>query len=755
MKKIIKLIFFAQLFFLMFHNQGYAQRDTVASIVQELNTLQESSQFDSLLFLKQALRISNANLQLTDTDIDALHKAADKFNIGTDYDKGLFLRIYIMMNLSRGTYYKAIDYAKQNLPFFEKNTGKHHAFLYSFFLVQMRVPYRNSDKIGKGFEFYNKLLSKSKAVGDKQNTVNAYYVLSGFYRTIGLIDVAIYNIKKALTLVDRSDPLIDSLYNIKSNWRGFYAWTNLTGILGEYYNISGQYEKSLFYTRDLVKLGRINFYAGRFQAYHYKNLAFSFLQLNQLDSAAYYLDEGEKIITATDKERLAALLQIRSLLYLKQGNFTAADSVIKRCWELINSVKLATVTPSGVAAPDYYLALVRLAQKRFSEAASLLQQDIVRVKGVRTDLLRDYKLLGETYAKMGDEKKANEAFEAYISLQDSLLADQSRFRSLSFETEEELAQKGKAIEQLKTDKKISRILWIFSLGIVLLLIVLSFFIYQRYRLKRKANALLEKTLAELKNTQSQLVQSEKMASLGELTAGIAHEIQNPLNFVNNFSEINTELIDELESELSKGNLKEVSALAKDIKENESKINHHGKRADSIVKGMLQHSRSSTGQKELTDINQLCEEYLRLAYHGLRAKDKSFNASFEMIPDASLQKMMIRQQEIGRVILNLINNAFYAVSERRKKEAADFIPFVKVITTSEKKGVKIVVEDNGTGMSESVQQKIFQPFYTTKPTGLGTGLGLSLSYDIIQSHGGTIKVESKEGAGTMFTIFLPA
>lgn len=266
---------------------------------------------------------------------------------------------------------------------------------------------------------------------------------------------------------------------------------------------------------------------------------------------------------------------------------------------------------------------------------------------------------------------------------------------------------------------------------------------------------LTQSLENLRTTQSQLIQSEKMASLGELTAGIAHEIQNPLNFVNNFSEINTELIDELESELSKGNLKEVSALTKDIKENESKINHHGKRADSIVKGMLQHSRSSTGQKELTDINQLCEEYLRLAYHGLRAKNKSFNASFEMTPDISLQKMMIGQQEIGRVILNLINNAFYAVSERQKKESADFIPFVKVITTSEKQGVKIVVQDNGTGMAATVQQKIFQPFYTTKPTGIGTGLGLSLSYDIIQSHGGTIKVDSKEGEGTLFTIFLPA
>lgn len=265
---------------------------------------------------------------------------------------------------------------------------------------------------------------------------------------------------------------------------------------------------------------------------------------------------------------------------------------------------------------------------------------------------------------------------------------------------------------------------------------------------------LTQSLSQLKSTQSQLIQSEKMASLGELTAGIAHEIQNPLNFVNNFSEVSVELLQEMKMELEKGDANEAKVIANDVIQNLEKITYHGKRADSIVKGMLQHSRSSTSQKELADINALCEEYLRLAYHGLRAKDKSFNANFEMKPDMNLPKLMVVQQEIGRVILNLISNAFYAVNERKKKEADNFIPTVKVITRYDNNVVTIVVEDNGSGIPQSVQQKIFQPFFTTKPAGQGTGLGLSLSYDIIKAHGGTIQMESKEGEGTCFAIYLP-
>ncbi|MBS1918603.1 MAG: GHKL domain-containing protein [Bacteroidetes bacterium] len=268
----------------------------------------------------------------------------------------------------------------------------------------------------------------------------------------------------------------------------------------------------------------------------------------------------------------------------------------------------------------------------------------------------------------------------------------------------------------------------------------------------------EETLEELQATQKQLIQSEKMASLGELTAGIAHEIQNPLNFVNNFSEVSCELIEELKSERAKvkGERDEdlENEILNDIEQNLQKINHHGKRADAIVKGMLQHSRKSEGKKEPTDINALCDEYLRLSYHGLRAKDKSFNAEMKTDFDTTLSKLNVVPQDIGRVMLNLFNNAFYAISERQKAEGERFKALISVQTKNSEKRIFISVSDNGNGIPTSIKEKIFQPFFTTKPTGSGTGLGLSLSYDIIKAHGGEIKVESKENEGSTFIIQLP-
>ena len=258
---------------------------------------------------------------------------------------------------------------------------------------------------------------------------------------------------------------------------------------------------------------------------------------------------------------------------------------------------------------------------------------------------------------------------------------------------------------------------------------------------------LEKTLKDLKTTQTQLIQSEKMASLGELTAGIAHEIQNPLNFVNNFSEVNAELLSEMKTEIDKGNFKEVKTIADDVIENEQKISHHGKRADAIVRGMLQHSRKSSGQNELTDINALADEYLRLSYHGLRAKDKSFNATLQTDFDGTLGKINIIPQNIGRVLLNLYNNAFYAVTQKRNELNGIYEPTVSVSTKKVDNKIEIHIKDNGKGIPQKIRDKIFQPFFTTKPTGQGTGLGLSLSYDIIKAHGGEIKVETKEGEYT--------
>jgi two-component system, NtrC family, sensor kinase len=266
---------------------------------------------------------------------------------------------------------------------------------------------------------------------------------------------------------------------------------------------------------------------------------------------------------------------------------------------------------------------------------------------------------------------------------------------------------------------------------------------------------LELALTELRTTQSQLIQSEKMASLGELTAGIAHEIQNPLNFVNNFSEVSKELLDEMEVEMDKGNTEEAKLIITDIKLNLEKINHHGKRADSIVKGMLMHSRTSSGQKEPTDVNALADEYLRLAYHGLRAKDKTFNAKLETDFDTTIGKINLIPQDIGRVILNLLTNAFYAVAEKKKQIGIGYNPTVSVSTKKIGAKLEIKITDNGNGIPQKIIDKIFQPFFTTKPSGQGTGLGLSLCYEIITKvHGGELLVETKEGEGTAFIIHLP-
>ncbi|MDZ7646442.1 MAG: ATP-binding protein [Cytophagales bacterium] len=277
--------------------------------------------------------------------------------------------------------------------------------------------------------------------------------------------------------------------------------------------------------------------------------------------------------------------------------------------------------------------------------------------------------------------------------------------------------------------------------------------YEDFTKLESAKEQIEKTLTDLKQTQTQLIQSEKMASLGELTAGIAHEIQNPLNFVNNFSEVSKELLDEMRVAIEKGDTEDAKEIMNDVIQNLEKINHHGKRADGIVKGMLQHSRSSSGVKEPTDINALCDEYLRLSYHGLRAKDKSFNAKFETYFDSTLPKINVVPQDIGRVVLNLLTNAFYVVDGKKKSGVEGYEPTVSVSTKNLGSKIEISVKDNGSGIPDSIKEKIFQPFFTTKPTGQGTGLGLSLSYDIVKAHGGELRVETKEGEGSEFIITL--
>ncbi len=338
---------------------------------------------------------------------------------------------------------------------------------------------------------------------------------------------------------------------------------------------------------------------------------------------------------------------------------------------------------------------------------------------------------------------------------------QQQFQLLDFEEQQRQEKAALAEQQYRVKVRT----FVLIGGVIFLLLLLSL-LYRNNRNKQKSNRQLlakttelEEAMHNLRETQAQLIQSEKMASLGELTAGIAHEIQNPLNFVNNFSEVSKELLDEMKTELDNGNAGDAKEIANDVIQNLEKINHHGKRAGDIVKGMLLHSQKSTGQKEPTDINALCDKYLRLAYQSIKAKDKDFNAEIPIAIgtdfDETIGEINIIPQDIGRVLLNLYNNAFYAVSKRQEALGKEFLPTVSVSTKQSGNSLLITVNDNGNGIPEKIKEKIFQPFFTTKPTGSGTGLGLSLSYDIVKAHGGELKVETKEDEGTKFVIQLPA
>lgn len=398
-----------------------------------------------------------------------------------------------------------------------------------------------------------------------------------------------------------------------------------------------------------------------------------------------------------------------------------------------------------------------LANKGISYAGQIGQRNLVR---------DGYELLSEIYASRGEGMKAFESYRIFKQSSDSLsnleIEREAALQEASYEyTKKELEFQRKSLQQRWLI--FSALATVFTLGIVLFISTRS-----RRKLNKVIHTLnernleienqrsaLEDTLNKLQSTQAQLVHAEKMASLGELTAGVAHEIQNPLNFVNNFSEVSIELFDELLEEMEAGNKDETGHIATDIKQNLEKILHHGKRADAIVKSMLNHSRTSAGKKEPTDLNALCDEYLKLSYHGMRAKDKSFQSQFSTDLDTSIGKIDIIPQEIGRVMLNLFNNAFYATSAKRANNAAGYEPMIKLKTRKMGETIQIVVEDNGPGVPASIMEKIFQPFFTTKPTGSGTGLGLSLSYDIITKvHGGKLSVESEEGLFTRFSIELP-
>ena len=741
---IRKHIFSAILLFLLFLNVGSvkAQQNRVDSVILLLNKAFATTKLDSVSL---ANAISSLNqLDLSDSQVEQLENTLSGYKSWIGKDQIVFVKLAILRSFTfHANFDKGIHYGKQQVEKLEKSTSRESSLQRRMFLTGLRFPFRNSIRLEDGFKYYTQKLNEYKAKNDSVCIAECYYVLGGFNRISGMIDQAIYNMKKSISYIDSSKYL--------------GLWSNNVGVLGYYFGLKSNPDECIRYNRVSVD---INNRFGLKGTANLTRMIEAFLQKGQLDSSNYYLAIAKSDTTFRSADGRVVLLLSEAQLKIQSGAYTEAESLLQQSWELIRKSNVTVNAAAGTIAPDFIFARLRIKQGRLNEAIDFLKQDIVRLLNNRVEILRDYRLMAELYAKTGNTKQAAETYAIFLAKQDSLLADQEKYRSISFEAEQQMSAKEIAISKLENESRVATLMRNFLIGIAVLLLLLAAGFYQRFRFKKKANTLLETTLANLKSTQSQLVQSEKMASLGELTAGIAHEIQNPLNFVNNFSEVSNELIDEMKAELDKGEIEEAKAIATDIQQNLSKIAHHGKRADSIVKGMLQHSRSSTGQKELTDINALCDEYLRLSYHGLRAKDKQFQAQYETIFDPALQAVPVMAQEIGRVVLNLINNAFYAVHEKQKQVVASgkgesYKPTVLISTSLNDKMIAIEVKDNGNGIPAAIREKIFQPFFTTKPVGEGTGLGLSLSYDIItKGHGGKLTVQSEEGVGTSFRILLP-
>jgi two-component system, NtrC family, sensor kinase len=486
--------------------------------------------------------------------------------------------------------------------------------------------------------------------------------------------------------------------------------------------------------------------------FSYSQIGMIFIKQKKLDSALWYCKTGYNLGVQSKKWVKFYSLAIEALgkTYVAYGNYELAAKLFRDA-----------ITQSGQFKNIWFQA------RNYNNLATMfnrmnLKDSCIYYAGISLKLCQDHnfaglmvvasQLLNKAYESERRPDSALKYMKIWVEAKDSVFS-QSKVQQFQFSKFNEIQhQQELNISKERYRNKVRFYILLVVLGVFLFL---GFVLYWNIRQGKRAKIKIENAYDELKATQEQLIQSEKMASLGELSAGIAHEIQNPLNFVNNFSEVNKELIEEIKLEIANNNLTGVMTIVGNIEENEDKIIHHGKRADAIVKGMLQHTRVNTGQKEPTDINALADEYLRLSYHGLRAKDKSFNAKMQTDFDEKIGKIDFIPQDMGRVLLNLYSNAFYVVSEKKKQEAEAYDPTISVRTKRTGDKVEIIVEDNGNGVPQKALNKIFQPFFTTKPTGQGTGLGLSMSYDIVKAHGGKLQVRTKEGEYAEFVIELPA
>ena len=829
--KFIKLIFFIPILLLM--HEGKSQPGNgedslsiyLSGIRSEKDTALIRSAFANLAAANERVlvnsdiwkKINSLRKQLSDKDFNDLavaylHRLLDMHTTATNQKA---------LELGEGFVERIIQ---------SKTDYEYYSSLWMF--RQLRIAFRNLGKLNESLVYYGKAEGIFLAKNDSNGVSFANNVLSGSYFRLGMLERAIYHQRKSIAFLN------DVNYNLREHpvmtTLGIAGKLNRFAVLAHYYTNHNKLKEA----DSSVKVA-LQYYQKLDSPLLHADVPYLFMQKAVNERQAGSSNSQQAFDTCFHFMQLytnppsafAVFYQERAIDFIRLNQLDSARFYLQQSNRLIDSAGIGVVNSWGELIPEYYLAQIAMKKNNYHEAIRLLQLQLKKLEplNLRPILIKVLELLAGAYDAKGDAGQAYSALQSAFYLRNRVVEDEKEVRTLSFETERKIQDNETSLMLLNAKDEANKRIRYYLFGIIVLLILLAVGLAFFYRNKQQAgkelaakNASLEKALNQLKATQAQLIQSEKMASLGELTAGIAHEIQNPLNFVNNFSEVSKELIVEVRSERAKVKSERDEGLEEelleDIAQNLEKINHHGKRADAIVKGMLAHSRTSSGKKELTDLNALAEEYLRLSYHGLKAKDASFSATYRFDPDKNLPKVNVVPQDIGRVLLNLMNNAFYAVQERGKRETADvrsetaeakretadarsemadvrsetadvrseaadarsemadvkgetvgvepelshvspftahYQPKVTVSTKNLGDKVEIIVKDNGNGIPESIKEKIFQPFFTTKPTGEGTGLGLSLSYDIVKAHGGELKVESKMGAGSKFIVQLEA
>ena len=623
------------------------------------------------------------------------------------------------------------------------------------------LSFNETRNLKDGLRYAEELISLSAKANNYRYLRIGYFLKGTKKRLLGQLDEALEAYLKSVEIASKEN------YR-KGEGEAYSAIADIYAVAGNPANAKHYYDKAIMSLRqsrphshqDSIALASVVSNAGD-----------AFLRIKNYDSALLYFEEAKLIF---DKVNYVSgkgySLGNIGMVYASIGKNYLAEKNINEAIRILEETQ------------DYYpicvyltsMADVYLQQGDVPTALNyaLRSLNLAERYGLKEQVADASLKLSELYERTGNTSEAFKHYKKHIQFRDSITNINSVQKMADLRTNYEMSQKQIEVDLLNQQKRNQKNLTV-SLGIILgLTIILLAILYRNYQSKQKAYKILnlqkqetdqqkskvQDALKELQFTQKQLIQSAKMASLGELTAGIAHEIQNPLNFVNNFSEVSVELLNELKegtaNKLTDSERADTDAIINDLADNLKKISDHGKRADSIVKGMLQHSMASTGKKELTDINTLADDYLRLSYHGVRAKDKAFNVKITTDFDESIGKMEVVPQDMGRVLLNLYNNAFYAVNKKSKEGNSAYKPLVSVTTKRVGNKLELSVRDNGIGISQNVLDKIFQPFFTTKPAGQGTGLGLSLSYDVIKAYGGEIKADTKEGEFAEFVIQLP-